>query len=310
MKIEWLKTLHTSVKHNAFTDLCLFDNALYCSFREASNHVSGDGRIRIVTCNLRGEKIWQDVIRIPNADLRDPKLTITPDGRLMLLVYARFVDKTNRTVHSKSFVSYSDTGRSWSAPQYFGPRFWWLWRLRWHQDKCYGFAYNRRKHALDLYAGTPGRSFFLCKQDALSLATHGLGYPNESDLFFADSQQLYAIVRRDADTCSAQLGYAKLPFTRWIWRDLQAYFASPVVLQKDDDHIYVAGRQWLDGKPYTVLAELALDSGVLSRRLVLPSAGDNGYPGLVRADGKLYLSYYSAHIGNSCDIYLAKLEDG
>lgn len=307
MKIEWVKPLHTSMQHNAFTDLCHFKNELYCSFREASNHISRDGCIRIVTSDYCGNRVWQTAIRIPNADLRDPKLSIAPDGRLMLLVYARFTDENNRTIHSKSFVSYSDTGRSWSTPQYFGPRLWWLWRLRWHQQTSYGFAYNRGQQALDLYTGNPGRSFHLLKKNALSLQHQGLGYPNESDLFFAEDEQLYAVVRRDADTFTAQLGRAKPPYTQWQWQDLHTYFASPVILPKDSNTIYVAGRQWLSRQPRTIVTELALDSGKMFNRLVLPSSGDNGYPGLVNANGHLYLSYYSEHISDGCQIYLAKL---
>ena len=40
---------------------------------------------------------------------------------------------------------------------------------------------------------------------------------------------------------------------------------------------------------------------------MLPSAGDTSYPGLVRKDDTLLVSYYSSHEGSTA-IYLAKLD--
>jgi hypothetical protein len=41
-------------------------------------------------------------------------------------------------------------------------------------------------------------------------------------------------------------------------------------------------------------------------QLVLPSGGDNSYPGLVYHDGVLWTLYYSSHERNTA-IYLAKI---
>jgi hypothetical protein len=40
--------------------------------------------------------------------------------------------------------------------------------------------------------------------------------------------------------------------------------------------------------------------------LVLPSGGDNSYPGMAWHDGTLWLSYYSSHEGKA-SIYLAEI---
>src|SRR4051812_9385266 len=70
--------------HNAFTDLIRFKGAWYCCFREGAAHVAPDGAVRVIT-SMDGEK-WTSIARLmrDGADLRDAKLTITPDGRLML----------------------------------------------------------------------------------------------------------------------------------------------------------------------------------------------------------------------------------
>ncbi|UAA39485.1 hypothetical protein KIH87_03775 [Paraneptunicella aestuarii] len=308
MKIEWVKSIWQSPRHNAFTDLCEFKNEYFCCFREATNHISADGRIKILTLDEEGDKIWSDTLTVSKADLRDPKLTIAPDGRLMLISYARFADEENRTRWTRSMVWYSVNGKSWSQPQFFGPSYWWLWRLRWYTNNAYGLAYNRVEQALDLYAGVPGRTFELKKASVMSLQKHGLGYPNESDIHVDNDGVMYALIRRDADSCTAQLGRSKPPYTQWQWQDLGEYYASPVMQPLNSNTLLVSGRQWLNRQPRTVVSTLELDSGKLTRQLILPSAGDNAYPGLVIHDDHALLSYYSTHENQRCQIYLAKLK--
>src|SRR5947209_7583709 len=70
--------------HNAFTDLIRFRDRWFCAFREGGGHVSPDGAIRVITS--RDGRDWTSVAHLVSAqaDLRDPKLTVTPDGRFML----------------------------------------------------------------------------------------------------------------------------------------------------------------------------------------------------------------------------------
>jgi hypothetical protein len=71
--------------HNAFTDFIRWRNRWYCTFREADGHVGGDGRIRMLFSADR--EAWTSVALIAETgiDLRDPKLSITPDDRLMMV---------------------------------------------------------------------------------------------------------------------------------------------------------------------------------------------------------------------------------
>ena len=74
--------------HNAFTSLIEYNAHLYCAFREGKTHVDktgGDnGKIRILH-SVDG-LVWEsvDVISKKGWDLRDPFLSIRPDGRLTL----------------------------------------------------------------------------------------------------------------------------------------------------------------------------------------------------------------------------------
>ena len=292
--------------HNAFTDLCLFKDLLFCCFREATNHISADGRVRILCLNNDGKLLRQQKLQIAGADLRDPKLSITSDGRLMLLAYARYADENNKTLYGQPTTWMSQDGYSWSAPKVFVDRNWWLWRLTWHKDKAYGVAYNRSAQQVRLYGGDPRRSFECIESNLFSLKTHGKGYPNESDILFLADGTMLVLLRRDADTCTAQLGMARPPYRRWQWQDLGFYLGGPAMLQLDDHRLLLAGRIWQQQGPKTALISLNLSSKKAKLLKLLPSAGDNSYPGMVLDNDELFVSYYSSHQQHKACIYLRR----
>jgi len=306
MLINWIKKIGNKAQHSAFVDLCKFKQQLFCCYREAQNHISANGTIRILTLDVEGKVLRSNRIAIANTDLRDPKITLTPDGQLLLIAYARQTSTNNQTIGTRNLTWISQTGHSWSAAREFAARGWWLWRVRWHKDQAYGFAYNRKHNAVHLYSGNPRRSFHLHQPFALSLHKHQKGYPNESDLIF-DKDKAYALVRRDADSYTAQLGHSRFPYKKWSWIDLDRYIGGPTMLRLDKDYALVAGRIVKQGRLVTGLLKMNLVNGELQKLLLLPSAGDNSYPGLVMTKDSLYVSYYSSHEDNKSCVYLAKL---
>ena len=107
--------------HNAFTDLVHFNNRWFCAFREGSAHASPDGAIRIIT-SLNGIT-WETaaLIKSPNSDLRDTKITITPDQQLMLTGAEALHDKSSKS--HQSLAWFSNDGFKWSeksVTQIFG----------------------------------------------------------------------------------------------------------------------------------------------------------------------------------------------
>ncbi|MCF2948147.1 hypothetical protein L0668_08520 [Paraglaciecola aquimarina] len=316
MHINWTKKIGDKGIHNAFTDLCEFKEQLFCCYREAKNHVSADGSIRIVTSDLSGKQIGSLKLSEPNTDLRDPKLSITPKGNLLLIAYARLTDINNKTLSTRNLCWVSQTGKSWSSNTEFADKGWWLWRVKWLNDMAYGFAYNRRANAINLYKGHPKRSFHLHQPSVLSLAKHNKGYPNESDLVFINNTA-FALVRRDADTYSAQLGVSHFPYKKWQWTDLKAYIGGPAMLKINENTLLIAGRVVQGKQLVTGLLSLNIDtlkanklnvvSKLLKLHTILPSSGDNSYPGLVLKNGSLYVSYYSSHESNKTNVYLSKL---
>ena len=67
--------------HCAFTDLLRWKNRWLCTFREAKGHGGDNGVVRVITS--ADGTAWKSlaVIRQAGIDLRDPKLSVHPDGR-------------------------------------------------------------------------------------------------------------------------------------------------------------------------------------------------------------------------------------
>lgn len=307
VQLEWTRPIWNKGTHSAFTDFCEFRNGKYLCFREADTHVSGNGKIRILALNEENEVISNNLLQLPNVDLRDPKLSVTPENKLLLIGYARYVEENGNTRFSQCKRWFSTDGHSWSAPKDIGYKGWWLWRVSWIGNQALGFAYNRRAQCLKLFKGNPGRTFDCINPEALSLAKHKKGYPNESDIIFDNTGTAYALVRRDADSCSSQLGISQAPYKKWSWYDLKYYIGGPSLLKIDEKVALAAGRIWLETGPKTALYVLDLHQKTLTPVLLLPSEGDSSYPGMIKKNGSIYISYYSSHIGGKSAIYLAKL---
>lgn len=310
LKIKENKCISPSASHAAFTDLFSnpFNNgeSLLCCYRQASNHVSPDGVIIIVNIALHsGHKVFQR-LRLPQWDLRDPKFCF--DGRrLIVTAYAKKKDPTTGQVTTKMVSAFTTTGESWSTLHSFGTHGWWLWRFTWHKNTAYGFAYNRGSQRIDLYKGDPTKRMFIQKKEVLSLEKHAAGYPNESHIIFDQNDKATAIVRRDADTFTAKMGFASPPYTQWQWHDLGRYIGGPVMFPLCKDYLIISGRDWNGRSLTTKIWLLSLQKMKLTELLTLPSKGDSSYPGIVRQNDTLYLSYYSSHIDNNSRVYLVTI---
>jgi len=113
--------------HNAFTDLVRFQSRWFCVFREGKDHNSPDGALRVITSADGIEWESATLISSKTGDLRDPKITVTPDGQLMLTAAEALHD---RSKHShQSLVWFSKDGRTWSERYPIGDPDYWLWRV-------------------------------------------------------------------------------------------------------------------------------------------------------------------------------------
>jgi hypothetical protein len=100
--------------HNAFTDLLRHRSRWWCVFREAAGHVTMDGAVRVVSSSDGAAWTSAALLKSATEDLRDPKLSVTPDGRLMLLAAGATHPPKGPT--RQSYVWFSRDGRDWGKP--------------------------------------------------------------------------------------------------------------------------------------------------------------------------------------------------
>jgi len=288
--------------HNAFTDLIRWRDRWYCTFREADAHVGGDGRIRVLTSD-DGER-WISAAWIGEAgiDLRDPKLSITPDGRLMIVAGGSVYEGT-RYLGRQPRVLFSSDGRAWSAPQRILAEGDWLWRVTWHEGRAYGVTYRTpsgpsAEWTATLVASMDGKTF----EEVTTLVVPGR--PNETTLRFMPDGEMVALVRREAGNRFAWMGRSRAPYTKWEWRETPQQIGGPNFIRLPDGQLWGSGRSY-PGGPRTVVGRLTPD-GDYQPALTLPSGGDTSYAGMVWHDGLLWVSYYSSHEGKTA-IYLARV---
>jgi hypothetical protein len=285
--------------HNAFTDLVRFKSKWFCVFREGTAHVSPDGALRVITSKDGKDWVSAALLTQPNADLRDAKITITPDDQLMLSGAAALHQPA--PFKHQSLAWFSKDGQKWSEPVKIGDPNVWLWRVAWHRKTAYSIGYDTAAGKfVRFYTSGNGRQF-----DTLIPNLFDEGGPNETSLIFRPDETALCLLRRDGNPASAKLGAAKPPYTDWQWKDLGVRIGGPHMIRLPDGRVVAAVRLY-DGAVRTSLARLDADAGKLTEFLKLPSGGDTSYAGLVWEDGLLWVSYYSSHEGKAC-IYLAKV---
>jgi hypothetical protein len=282
--------------HNAFTDLARFRDRWYCTFRQADRHVHGqDGQIRIIISE--DGQHWRSVALLAKQgiDLRDPKLSVTPDNRLMVLAGGSVYDGNQLTTR-QSRVAFSTDGQTWSPLQPILSEGEWLWRVTWHRGQAYGVSMHL-DHSLSLVASRDGLRYDqLCSLDVP-------GVPNETTLRFAANDELIALVRREGGNKNAWIGRSKSPYLKWRWHETGHRVGGPNFIILPNGDMWAAGRSYV-GDEVTVLSRFGPER--YEPVLTLPSGGDTSYPGMVWHQGVLWLSYYASHEGKT-SIYLAQI---
>ena len=291
--------------HNAFTDLIRFQDRWFCTFREADAHVGSDGKLRILQST--NGSTWESAALLdePGIDLRDPKLSITPAGKLMLTAEGSVYHGTKTLQSRQPRVAFSSNGREWSPIQRILNDGEWLWRVTWHDGIAYGISYGKATnnraadHPLKLYTSRNGTNWNLA--GALDVP----GSPNETTLRFLRNGDALALIRREVGDEGGWIGRSSAPYTDWKFSRTTIRLGGPDFIQLPDGSLVAGSRDFSNGKPQCSLFRMTTDS--LQPVLTLPSGGDCSYPGLVWHDGLLWVSYYSSHAGKA-SIYLAKVK--
>lgn len=304
-RIVNVRKIWDAAPHCAFTDLIRYKDQWVCAFREGPNHVSEEGSIRVIK-SADGEK-WESAALLAEAgaDLRDAKLSITPDGKLMLLGGRRtWPPKHERSL--QTWVAFSEDGSTWTPRQRVLGDDEWLWRVTWNDGVAYGISYgssNPDKNG-DAWPSRLQKSTDGLKYEQVAKFAQ---YPGmtEATIRFEQDGTARCIHRRDGGTRTDLLGSSKAPYTDWTWRDSGFHLGGPTLVEYKGQ--WYAGGRWMIGGAKTVLARVNFDLGTIEPVLEFPSGGDNSYPAFVLDGDTLWMSYYSSHEGTTA-IYMARIE--
>lgn len=291
--------------YNSFTGLSYFRGRWYCTFREGKHHAGGDqGRIRVI--ESKDGNVWHSVVLYEVSssdslvyDLRDPKITVTPDGRLMLSAGVSVYAGSKR-VGMISKVAFSRDGKYWGDLQTTNIENRWPWRPVWYKDTSWVMSYEPATERLFLENSPDGIHY-----NTVTVLNKPENFPNETTLHFDRDHTLIALIRTEKGKKQAFLATAAPPYRHWSFNPLGRYIGGPDFLILPDGNYLVSGRMYIGGEPKTCVA-LVNPQGKMSEPLVLPSGGDTSYPGMVMKDNRVWMSYYSSHQGKTA-IYLVKL---
>ena len=301
--------------HSAFTDIIRFGDAFYCTFREGTGHVPtkttgvGDGEIRVI--RSKDGTTWESVALLTKKgyDLRDSKISTTPDGRLMLVMGGSVY--TNGVLGDRlPHVSFSDkNGENFDdpVPIQVEPSIRtekdWLWRVTWHKGTGYGVIYRARGSVWDLgiVKTTDGIRYTSVKEIKFPEATQ----PNEATIRFDAKDNMCILLRCEGKGVSGKFAVSPPPYSEWDWKDTGKKLGGPdfVILPSGK---MLAGSRTYDNGVTTALYRLDAD-GKMTELVRFPGGGDTSYPGFTVYDGYVWVSYYSGHEGKT-SIYLAKVK--
>jgi hypothetical protein len=303
LKLISVKKIWDAAPHCAFTDLTRFNGKWFCTFRESHGHIIGNGKIRVTVSNTGDD--WQSaaLLEEDGIDLRDPKLSITPDNRLMLTMGGS-VYKDKKLVDRQPRVAFSTDGTTWTAAKRVLKKGDWLWRVTWHKGVAYGTDYLApadKPAMLQLVQSTDGINYQRLQD------FHIPGYPNEATARFLTNDTCIILARREGvqhKDNDAWIGASQPPYGKWVWQDAGMFVGGPNFIVLPDGKLIAAGRIIANKKAQTFVGNMTETK--VSPDLILPSGGDCSYPGLVWHDNVLWVTYYSSHEGRT-SVYLAKV---
>ena len=288
-----IKKIWEESGHNAFTDLIYYKNAFYCCFREGSGHIPGtNGKVRVLK-SVDGET-WASaaVIEKTGYDLRDPMISETPDGRLMI-VMGGSVYENSVLKGLNPHVTFSDNnGANFSEPEKISSAQW-IWRLTWHKGS--GYAVDYPGAYVKLLKTEDGLHYTLIEQ----LGGRIDGSPNESTIRFDNNDRMYILTRRESGDQYGMISQADAPYSAWTFNKIKMRVGGPNFLLYENKMI-IGSRLYLKSGGYKTGIVIADLNGNIEKTIELSSGGDTGYPGMVIRDNKLWVSFYSSSSGKAC----------
>lgn len=301
----------------AFTSIKKFKGWYYVAFREGRGHVfdengKAEGKIRVI--RSRNLRKWESValLGMPDMDFRDPKLSVTPDGRLLVSIgVSIYADR--QFVSRGPWAALSSDGRNFSLQpcDLEGcPGNDWPWRTTWYGNKGYNVDYYLKDKSDEDQAGLA----LLSTNDGIhytrlcDLEVPGI-FPNEATIRFKEDGTMVVLLRCEGGNGNGYWGISEPPYTQWDWKEIPIRLGGPDFLfLKGEEKVVLCSRCHHIGNWCTTSIYVGNADGThFHQVLTLPSGGDTSYPGLLIEKGELIVSYYAGHETHWPSIYLARI---
>lgn len=284
--------------YSAFPSIVKYGDNFYVSCREAKSHIfddkgRADGKARILVSS--DGKSWESVALLEKEgyDLRDPKLSVTPDGRLMVTMGGS-VYENRELVRFIPQVSFSSDGRTFSNPEpvVFDDNITdereWIWRVTWNGDTGYGVTYGTH---FALVKTTDGVHYDFVKELDLDRSNA----PGECTIRFAPDGRMMIMARCDNGDFKGRWGVSQPPYTDWTWSEVDIHFGGPDFILLDDGTVVAGTRYSFPSGTNKTMILRGDQGGRFEEFYLLPSGGDTSYPGFIEVDDQLWVVYYSCH---------------
>lgn len=286
--------------HAAFTALVQYNNKLYCAFRNANNHVDFQGKdcgaIKIIR-SADGEK-WESFLtyREKGYDLRDPQLSVSPSGELMLLT-EKVQYKEGHDVTRNTCVSFIREDGTYTPLKHINFEISkncnWIWNVEWIDGVAYGFCYVP---FFGMVRSLDGINYELV--ETINLNRN----PSEASIAKMNKNEYLAVVRTDG---VAYLGIYDVKKQNWNWKDCEEMIACPKIITIKRE-LLVVGRSYEEDLK-TTLYRYNKSTKQLESLIRISGGKDCSYPGIAYNKKKLYISYYKGDVKKS-DIYLTTMK--
>ena len=320
--VQSVEKIFSDSNHNAFTDLCRFNDEYYLTFRSCPDGHMIYASSKIVVFSSTDTVSWNKRFEFsaPERDVRDPHFLVFGDT---LFVYSGTwpTQEGNRNFRDMGnhlgYCGWTRNGEEWHGPVAMeSTRGFYIWRAATNGTMAY-LNGRRVKPGTKTVANSSLEldieGCLLCSEDGLEwrLAAQLPGSSgNETAFLFEDDGEILALARGWQEEHAHVLS-AKPPFLEWRETKLDRQIGGPLLAKWHD--VYIAAGRETRAPGDRITALYLLEGSNLVKIGDLPSGGDSSYPGFVATDERsALLSFYSSHEGSGTNlapssIYLARL---
>jgi hypothetical protein len=298
----------SNAAHNGFPDICEWDGNLYAAIREATEHASYDGDLRILRSTDAGTN-WTSVALLGapgnHDDVRGSRFATNAAGALIVQGSTRGLATDSAWVTATATL-----GTNWSAWVSNTPPTMLLWQAAWKDGTAYTFGRTNAGDSTQ-YAGV-WTSHNHTAWTEHAAVTSGIKIAEPAVWF--EGETLHALVRRtDTGTHTDDGSYwtGEAPYTNLTHYRTLHQIEDPTVLPLGGDWGTVVGARKLwdtDGNEQnTYVWRWEASTRFLRPMLRLDSiVSDCGYTGLVQDGNDVLVIYYHGS-ATAAGVWLARI---